>query len=69
MTGINAIIFFSNMLFDPDYKIQGIAIINFANFISTLIGMGLLSIAGRKTLMLTLQVFICGSLIGMWQFN
>ena len=52
LTGINTIIFFSNMLFEADYKVQGTAIINFANFVTTVIGMGLLSFAGRKTLML-----------------
>lgn len=69
LTGINAIIFFSGSLFDADFAVQGTAIINGANFISTIFGMMLLSVAGRKTLMVVLQVFVIGSMVGMWYFS
>lgn len=69
LTGINAIIFFSGDLFDEDFKTKGTAIVNFANFVSTGIGMGLLYLAGRKTLMLILQVFVIAAMIGMWYFT
>lgn len=48
---------------------KGTAIINGANFISTIFGMMLLYVAGRKTLMVILQVFVIGSMVGMWYFS
>lgn len=69
LTGINAIIFFSATLFsDPDFATKGVCIINVANFVSTGIGMGLLYVAGRKTLMVVLQVFVIAAMFGMWYF-
>lgn len=69
LTGINAIIFYSGHLFDPDFAVKGTAIVNGANFISTIFGMGLLYVAGRKTLMFILQIFVIGSMVGMWFFS
>ena len=69
LTGINVIIFFSGSLFDADFATRGTAIINFANFVSTIAGMGLLYIAGRKTLMIIMQIFVIVSMFGMWYFS
>ena len=62
LSGINAIIFFSGSLFEKDFALQGTALINFANFVSTAIGMYLLALAGRKTLMMIMQVFVIVSM-------
>ena len=69
LTGINGIIFFSGTLFSADFATKGTCIINVANFVSTGIGMGLLSYFGRKTLMLVLQVFVIIAMVGMWYFS
>lgn len=69
MTGINAIIFYSGSLFEESFQAKGTAIIDVANFLSTLVGVGLLYYAGRKTLMAVLQVFVIVSMFGMWYFT
>lgn len=69
LTGINVIMFYSTNLFDVAFATKGAAIINVANFVATVGGMGLLSIAGRKTLMLICQTILIISLFGMWWFS
>ena len=69
LTGINVIIFFSGSLFDENFATQGTAIVNFANFVSTIAGMGLLGIAGRKTLMAILQVFVIITMFLLWFYQ
>ena len=62
-------ILFSGSLFKDSFKVKGTAIVNFANLFSCSLGMGLLYIAGRKTLMLILQIILVAGLIGMWFFT
>ena len=62
-------ILFSGSLFKSGFKVKGTAIVNFANLFSCALGMGLLYIAGRKTLMLILQIILVAGLIGMWFFT
>lgn len=69
LTGINVIIFYSGSLFEEDFATKGTAIVNFANFASTIAGMGLLAIAGRKTLMIILQIFVIASMFLLWFYS
>ena len=54
LTGINMIMFYSNMLFKGlDMSATTVtALIGIVNFLATLVGLGLLACAGRKTIML-----------------
>ena len=60
---------FSGNLFKPDFKVRGTAMVNFSNLISCGLGVGLLAVAGRKTLMLILQIVLVAGLIGMYFFT
>ena len=68
LTGIDAIVFYGVLLFDEDFRGQGIAILYFFNFAAAAVGFGLLSIAGRKTLVLIMQIVMIISLVGMYYF-
>ena len=51
-TGIHSIVFYSGLLFEPEFRTKGSAIIWIINFVAAAIGLNLLHIAGRKTLLL-----------------
>jgi hypothetical protein len=70
LTGINVLIFYSGQLFtDPSFKTKGTAIINATNLVSALGGLGLLHVAGRKTLMVILQVVVVISMLCLYIFS
>ena len=69
LTGIDAIVFYGVLLFDEDFRGQGIAILYFFNFAAAAVGFGLLYVAGRKTLVLIMQIVMIISLVGMWYFE
>ena len=53
-TGIHSIVFYSGLLFEPDFRTRGSAIIWIMNFFASGIGLSLLNFFGRKTLLLTM---------------
>ena len=53
-TGIHSIVFYSGLLFEPDFRTKGSAIIWIMNFFASGIGLSLLNFFGRKTLLLTM---------------
>ena len=65
-TGINVIMFYSNTIFKKGTSLSGdtiTALVGSVNFVTTLIGMWLLSLAGRKTIMLWTNALIAATLI------
>ena len=66
MTGINIIMFYSNTIFESGTSMSPNTIttlVGTVNFLATLVGMYLLSIAGRRTIMLWNQVLLAIVLI------
>jgi MFS family permease len=66
MTGINIIMFYSNTIFESGTSMDPNTIttlVGTVNFLATLVGMYLLSIAGRRTIMLWNQVLLSAVLI------
>lgn len=65
-TGINVIMFYSNTIFKKGTSLSSdtiTALVGSVNFVTTLIGMWLLSLAGRKTIMLWTNAIIAVCLI------
>ena len=67
-TGIHSIVFYSGLLFEPEFRTKGSAIIWIINLVSAAIGLNLLHFAGRRTLLLIMQACMMVSLVGMWYF-
>ena len=67
-TGIHSIVFYSGLLFEPDFRIKGSAIIWIMNFFASAIGLNLLHCFGRRTLLLTMLAYLIVALVGIWYF-
>ena len=68
LTGIHSLLFYSGLLFEPEFRTKGSAIIWIVNFVAAAIGLNLLHFAGRKTLLVSMSACMMGSLVGMWYF-
>lgn len=67
LSGINVLIFYSSNIFTQIGKSGpvGASIVNFANLVGAVVGMGLLTKVGRKPLLISTSCLMTACMIGM----